>query len=114
MFNENFWCYIAPILMMLTTTASSFINQKLKIKKGWLKQVISWLVGSVISVLAWAVNIVQFGEPAILGIICLCVIVGLSSNGFYDIPVIRNWLNKFFPKIEDKTNTETTKEPEAE
>lgn len=114
MFNDNFWCYIAPILIMLTTTASSFINQKLKIKKGWLKQVISWLVGSVISILAWAVKIVQFGEPAILGIICLCIIIGLSSNGFYDIPIIRNWLNKFFPKIEEKQAEEVIEEPKTE
>ena len=90
--------YIAPILVALTTGLSGVINQGLKIEKAWLKQLISWVLGSGLSVGAWALKVLTFGTPAWLGIVCLCVVVGLASNGFYDIPTIKNFINSWFAK----------------
>ena len=96
-FSTNFW-YIAPILVALTTSLSGVINQGFKINKGWLKQLISWVVGSGLSVCAWALKFIAFGTPVWIGVVCLCVAVGLASNGFYDIPTIKNFVNSWFNK----------------
>lgn len=96
-FSESFW-YVAPILVTLTTTLAGLINQGLNVKQGWLKQLISWILGSGFSVGAWALKFITFGNPVWLGVVCLCVVVGLSSNGFYDIPTIKNWINSWFVK----------------
>lgn len=96
-FSESFW-YIAPILVALTTAVAGLINQGFKVKPAWAKQIISWVIGSGASVGAWALKLITFGNPVWLGVVCLCVVVGLASNGFYDIPTIKNWINTWFVK----------------
>lgn len=95
-FSESFW-YIAPILVSLTVALSTAINNNFKVQGSW-KQVVAWLVGAALSVAAYFGNFVTMGDPQWLGVIALCVVVGLSSNGFYDINVIREFVNKLFPK----------------
>lgn len=96
-FSESFW-YIAPILVALTTAVAGLINQGFNVKPAWAKQIISWVIGSGASVGAWALKLITFGNPVWLGIVCLCVVVGLASNGFYDIPTIKKWVNTWFVK----------------
>ena len=96
-FSESFW-YIAPILVALTAALAGVINQGFKVSPSWLKQVISWVIGAGTSVGAWALKLITFGNPVWLGVVCLCVVVGLAANGFYDIPTIRNWVNTWFNK----------------
>lgn len=99
-FSENFW-YIAPILVTLTTTITGLINQAIAIKwsePAWLKQLTSWIIGSGIACGAWGVKAISFGEPVWLGVVCLCLVVGLASNGIYDIPFIRTFIDKWFVK----------------
>lgn len=96
-FSESFW-WAAPILVTATTALAGLINQGLKVQKGWLKQLISWLLGIGLSVGAWGIKMITFGEPVWLGVVCLCIVVGLSSNGFYDIPAIKNWISTWFVK----------------
>lgn len=96
-FSESFW-WVAPILVTMTTALAGLINQGLKVQKGWLKQLISWLLGAGLSVGAWVLKVVTFGNPVWLGVVCLCLVVGLSSNGVYDVPTIKNWINSWFVK----------------
>lgn len=96
-FSESFW-YVAPILVAMTTGIAGLINQGFKVQKAWIKQLISWVLGAGLSVGAWALKVITFGNPVWLGIVCLCVVVGLASNGFYDIPTIKNWINSWFVK----------------
>jgi hypothetical protein len=96
-FSESFW-YVAPILVAMTTALAGLINQGFKVNKAWLKQLISWLLGAGLSVGAWALKLISFGNPVWLGVVCLCGVVGLASNGFYDIPTIKNWINSWFVK----------------
>ena len=99
-FGANFW-YIAPILVTITTTLTGLLNQGCKIEKSWVKQLISWVVSSVVSVAAWSLKLLVFGSPVWLGIVSMCLVVGLASNGFYDIPMIKNIVKSWFPtKIE--------------
>lgn len=96
-FSESFW-YVAPILMSITVALAGVINGWFKITKGIWPQVVAWVVGSGLSVGAYFLNLVQVGEPVWLGIVCLCAVVGLSSNGIYDIPTIKNWVDSWFNK----------------
>jgi len=100
-FSEEFW-YIAPILVALTTALTGVINQVFGVSKGTVKQLISWAVGAATAVGAWGLGVIGFGDPEWLGVVCLCVVVGLSSNGFYDIPTIHNFIDKWFSVLDVK------------
>lgn len=113
-FSEAFW-YIAPILVTMTTFIAGLINQGLVDKfvpskhHAWLKQLIAWIIGAGLSCAAWGLKVIAFGNQVWLGVICLCVVVGLASNGVYDIPFMRSWIEKWFkPKtLVDLTKTTT-------
>ena len=102
-FSEEFW-YIAPILVTVTTFLAGLFNQGVVEKfvpeqhRAWLKQLVAWVIGACLSVGAWGVKVIEFGQPVWLGVIALCVVVGLSSNGIYDIPFMRKWIEKWFVK----------------
>ena len=95
-FSESFW-WAAPILVTLTVALAGVINGALKTEGFW-SQLVSWLVGTGLSVGAWAIKMVTFGDPVWLGIVALCVVVGLSSNGVYDIPTIKAFVDSWFHK----------------
>ena len=113
-FSEAFW-YIAPILVTMTTFIAGLINQGLVDKfvpskhHAWLKQLIAWIIGAGLSCAAWGLKVIAFGNPVWLGVICLCVVVGLASNGVYDIPFMRGWIEKWFKHkpLVDLTKTTT-------
>lgn len=118
-FSEAFW-YIAPILVTMTTFLAGLFNQGVVEKfvpeqhRTWLKQLVAWVIGSGLSVAAWGLKVIAFGNPVWLGVIALCVVVGLSSNGIYDIPFMRNWIETWFkPKNLLTNDTATTHLHEA-
>ena len=113
-FSEAFW-YIAPILVTMTTFLAGLFNQGVVEKfvpeqhRGWLKQLVAWVFGAGLSVAAWGLKVIAFGNPVWLGVIALCVVVGLASNGVYDIPFMRSWIEKWFKKpVADLTGVTTT------
>lgn len=93
-FSESFW-WVAPILMSLTVAVTGVLNGLLKFQGFW-KQFVSWVVGALLAVGAWALQLVTFGDPVWLGIVALCIVVGLSSNGVYDIPTIKAFVDSWF------------------
>lgn len=95
-FNESFY-YIAPILSTITVFLTGLINNKFGIQGEW-KQIMSWIIGSALSVAAYFLGAVQLGQPTWAAIIALCVVVSLISNGEYDINFIKGWIDKLFPK----------------
>lgn len=114
-FSEAFW-YIAPILVTMTTFIAGLINQGLVDKyvpekhHAWLKQLIAWVLGAGLSCAAWGLKVITFGNPVWLGVVCLCVVVGLASNGVYDIPFMRGWIEKWFkPKTTSHLYEASTK-----
>lgn len=100
-FSESFW-YIAPMLMALTVALAGVINGVFKITKGMWPQIVAWVVGSLLSVAAWALQLIQFGQPVWLGVVMLAIVVGLSSNGVYDIPTIKAFVDKWFNRVGEK------------
>lgn len=100
-FSESFW-YIAPLLMSATVALTGVINGLFKITKGFWPQLVSWVVGALLSVGAYLLQIIQFGEPVWLGVVMLAIVVGLSSNGIYDIPTIKAFVDKWFKRTDKK------------
>lgn len=96
-FSEAFW-YIAPLLMSLTVAIAGIINGAFKITKGMWPQLVAWVIGALLAVGAWALKLIEFGQPTWLGVVALAVVVGLSSNGIYDIPTIQAFVDSWFPK----------------
>ena len=95
-FSDTFW-YIAPIIVTITTTITGFLNQLFNVEKNGVKQAIAWGTAAVLSVVSWAIGAITFGQPVWVGILALCVVTGLSSNGFYDIEVIKKTIKTWFP-----------------
>ena len=98
LFTDAFW-YYAPILSMITVTIAGAINGKFNITEGFWPQLVAWITGAVLTVGAWFIGLVPLGEPTWLAVVCLCGVVGLSSNGIYDIPFIKNIIDQLFPKL---------------
>ena len=102
-FSEAFW-YIAPILVTITTALAGLVNQGIVEKfvpeqhRGWLKQLVAWVIGAGLSVGAWGLKLIAFGDPVWVGVVALCAVVGLSSNGVYDIEFIKKWIDTWFKK----------------
>lgn len=94
LFSTDFW-YMASALSTVTVFIAGAINGKFNLGGFWA-QIIAWVVGSLLGVGAWFLNIVTIGEPTWLGVVCLCVVVGLSSNGIYDIPFMQSIIEKLF------------------
>ena len=115
-FSEAFW-YIAPILVSATTFLSGLVNQSLSHIwniPGWAKQLISWVIGSALSCAAWGLGVITFGSSTWVGVVALCAVVGLSSNGVYDISFIKNMIEKWFVPATAKKAVATQKKDDPE
>ena len=95
LFTTDFW-YMASSLSAVTVFIAGLINGKFNIVNGVWPQLVAWITGSVLSVGAWFFGLVAVGEPTWVAVIVLCGVVGLSSNGIYDIPTIKNFIDKRF------------------
>ena len=93
-FSENFWA-TAILLAALTTPITSFLNEKFNFNNVW-KQVTAWVVSIVLTVVAYFANLIVFAEPAYLTVPLTGLLVGLSANGIYDIPTVKNALSNWF------------------
>jgi hypothetical protein len=93
---------MAPILSSLTVIIAGAINGKFHIVNGIYPQLVAWITGAVLSVAAWFLNLVPVGEPTWLAVVVLCFVVGLSSNGIYDIPTIHDFIDRMFPNRRKK------------
>ena len=96
-FSENVWYWI-PILVSITVTVTDAINTKFNIT-GFFRQLVSWIVGGILAGACWAIGLVQMGTPEWLSGIAFIVIVMLCGNGTWDIPVVKEWVNKLIALI---------------
>ena len=96
-FSENVWYWI-PILVSITVTVTDAINTKFNIT-GFYRQLVSWIVGGALTGATWAIGLVQMGNPEWLSGIVFIVIVMLCGNGVWDVPVVKEWVNKLIALI---------------
>jgi hypothetical protein len=87
-FNDNFWAAVS-LISMITVPVTSAINLKFQPKKFW-KQVVSWGVSFVLTVICYFIGMLHLSTPVWLSILFTGIISGLSSNGIYDIPTIKS------------------------
>ena len=102
-FSPEFW-WLAPSISAATIFLAGFINGLFKIEKSGWRQAIACIIASGLTVGSYFLNLITFGDPQWLSIICMAVITSLSSNGIYDIPSIK----KFIQAIEDWLHTKPT------
>lgn len=93
-FSENFWA-TAILLATLTTPITSFLNERLNLSKIW-KQVMAWVVSIVLVGGSYFLHLVEFSEPFYVTVPLTGLLVGLSANGIYDIPTVKETLKKWF------------------
>lgn len=93
-FTENFWA-TAVTLGTVATTITGVINGKLQPNNIW-RQVIAWLVSVVLTVGAYFLELIVVEDPVWLTLTATGLIVGLVSNGIYDVPTIKNLIKKLF------------------
>ena len=96
-FSDNFWA-TCTMLSSITVVITGYINTLLKTNSIW-KQVVSWITSIVLTICGYFAGIVFLNEPVWLTIIFTGIIVGLSSNGIYDIPKIKSFINNITKKI---------------
>ena len=103
-FTENFWATAAS-LGTVATMISGLINGWLNPNKVW-RQVIAWVVSIALTVGGYFLNLVVVADPVWLTLTATGLIVGLVSNGIYDIPVIEAFIAKIFHELPTTQKTE--------
>ena len=65
--------------------------------KSSFKQIVSWAIGAVLACGSILLGFLRenIGWPSYVG---LSIVVGLSSNGIYDIEAIKNFIDSWFNK----------------
>lgn len=95
-FSDNFWA-TCTMLSTITVIIAGYLNEFFKTNKIW-KQVVSWVTSIVLTIAGYFAGTITLNEPVWLTIILTGVIVGLSSNGIYDIPKVKELVNKITKK----------------
>lgn len=93
-FTEHFWA-TATGLFTITTMITGAINGKFMPNSVW-KQIIAWFVSIALTIGSYFAGLITVAEPIWLSLAATGLIVGLASNGFYDIKFIKEWIEKWF------------------
>ncbi len=96
-FSDHFWA-TCTMLSTITVIIAGYINAFLKTNKVW-KQVVSWIISIVLTIGGYFAGTITLNEPVWLTVILTGIIVGLSSNGIYDIPKIKELINRITKNI---------------
>lgn len=96
-FNENFWATAASV-GVVSTMISGLIIGKINPNYIW-RQVISWVVAIGLTVGCYFLKLIQVAEPTWLTLTATGLIVGLTSNGIYDIPAMKTFIAKIFGEL---------------
>ena len=100
---DNFWL-TATIIATMTTTLTGVINSRIKPNGVW-KQVVSWVVSIALTVGCYFLNLITVSNPVWLTLALTGFVVGLASNGIYDLPAMRKWITSWIsnlPAISEK------------
>lgn len=93
-FTDNFWA-TAAALGTVSTMIAGAINGKFNPSAIW-RQVIAWVIAIALTVGGYFLGLVVVAEPAWLTLTATGIVVGLVSNGVYDIPAIKELVKKWF------------------
>lgn len=85
--SEHFWA-VASAMITVTTFLTGLVNKYVNPSSVW-KQIISWDISFALTLIVFKIGIIQAASPVWLSIVFTAVIIGMASNGFYDIPFIK-------------------------
>ena len=91
-FSPDFW-WLAPSIIAATTFLAGVVNGAFKITKGIWPQVVAWVIAIGLSIGSYFANLISFGDPQWLSVTLMSIITGLGSNGIYDIPTIKAFID---------------------
>ena len=92
--SDNFWATAGSIAAVSTMISGAIIG-KLKPNYIW-KQVIAWVIAVGLTVGSYFLNIVTVEQPVWFTLTATGLVVGLVSNGIYDIPTIKSFITRLF------------------
>lgn len=93
---ESFWAVVAS-LSSATVFLAGAVNGKFTIKGVWA-QVVAWVVALLLTAGAWQLDLIGLAPNDWLNALAVAAAVGLSANGIYDIPVMRQFVALLFAK----------------
>ena len=96
-FSENFWA-TALSLGTISTMIAGVFNGWLKPNKVW-RQVIAWIISIGLTVGFYFLKFVVVADPVWLSLTATGLVVGLVSNGVYDIPTMEKFVEKIFHEL---------------
>lgn len=109
-FNDLFF-YTVSILALIVPFLVQSVNKAIVIKENWVKQLISWVLAIALTLGFYFGKLLYFaennGDQHSIWMVVFCgLFVGLISNGIYDIPAIKAFLDKIFnmPKFDKDGN----------
>lgn len=91
MLSEYFWSIVTG-LVALTMGVTGIIGNGLKLE-GEAKQVVSWGVSVLLTVATYLSGLFTVVPPAWISLFLIGLMVGLVSNGVYDVPTIKSFIN---------------------
>lgn len=86
----NIWV-IATAIVAFTTVITQIINEKLNPNGVW-KQVVSWVVAIALTVGTYFLGTYEYAGSPWISVPLTGLVVGLVSNGVYDIPTFQGWI----------------------
>jgi hypothetical protein len=101
-FTENFWA-TATALGAVASMIAGAINGKFNPSAIW-RQIIAWAISIALTVGGYFLGLVSVADPVWLTLTATGLIVGLVSNGIYDIPVIKEFIRRIFGETTTPTN----------
>ena len=96
-FSENFWA-TALSLGTISTMIAGVFNGWLKPNKVW-RQVIAWIISIGLTVCFYFLKFVVVADPVWLSLTATGLVVGLVSNGVYDIPTMEKFVENIFHEL---------------
>ena len=96
-FSENYWA-TALSLGTISTMIDGVFNGWLKPNKIW-RQVIAWIISIGLTVGFYFLKLVVVADPVWLSLTATGLVVGLVSNGVYDIPTMQKFVAKIFHEL---------------
>lgn len=85
------------VISAVTVPVANVVNGLLKCNAVW-SQVVAWIVAIFGTGIAHLAGVIPTVEPMWLTILATGLMNGLVSNGIYDIPVIKRWMQTWFPR----------------
>lgn len=102
---DNFWI-AAAMIASVTTYLTSIINNKIHPNKV-CKQIISWLISILLTVICFSVKLITIKNATWPTIAVTGIVVGLASNGMYDMKSMRKMITDWFNNILENTNSKS-------